>query len=63
MMNAVGNLTVRCVDSTRDVSLRDFLLKNFYGVCLPKTFTGTMGQAEAENALFAAGHMCSDIIE
>ena len=40
-----------------------FLLKDFYGVCLPKTLTGTMGQAEAENALFGAGHMCSDIIE
>lgn len=63
MMNDVGNLIVHSVDSTRDVSLRDFLLKNFYGVCLPKTFTGTMGQAEAENALFGVGHMCSDIIE
>lgn len=63
MMNDVGNLIVHSKDSTRDVSLRDFWLKNFYGVCLPKTFTGTMGHAEAENALFGVGHMCSDIIE
>ena len=38
-------------------------MKNLYSVCLPKTFTGTIGQAEAENALFGAGHMCSDMIE
>ena len=34
----------------------------FYGVYLPKTFAGTMGQAEEDSA-FGAGHMCSDIIE
>ena len=38
----------------------DYVL--FYGACLPKTFVGTIGQAEDDIA-FDTGHMCSDTIE
>ena len=34
-----------------------------YGDCLPKTFTGTIGHAEALNNSSDAGHMCSETIE
>ena len=37
------------------------IIRLFNGICLPKTFVGTMGQAEDEIG-FEAGHMCSDII-
>ena len=38
------------------------IIRLFNGICLPKTFVGTMGQAEDEIG-FEAGHICSDIIE